>query len=100
RPCTDTRAVPRPSRGGHRRTGVRDPTARGAPPALGSSPRTRRRARLLGGAQGTAVGPGGEPTRGADGGSPARVRLLRGGDTRGRIRRWAGADLGFGNRSD
>ncbi len=69
--------------GAHRRSpAIRRPATRRDAAALGPAARTRRRARLVGTAEGRPVDAEGQPPRGAHRGSPARVPRLRGAHTR------------------
>ena len=63
-------------------------------PALGPAARDRRRAALVGGAEGAVARPGRQAPRGGGRGPPARVRRLRGGHPRGQLRRGRDDRLG------
>ena len=80
-------AAPKPV--GRRCADLRHPGAPRPAPALGLPARARRRARELGAAPRGADRPEAEPPRRADRGPPARVRLVRGHDPGGRVRRRA-----------
>ena len=79
---------------GARSADVRRPPARRDPDALGPPARDRRRAVLVGGAQGAVDGPRGQAARGQGREPPARVRPLRGGDPRRQLRRRADDRVG------
>ena len=67
-----------------RTAAVRHPEARGAPPALRLPPRARRRAQVLGGAEGAVAGIRRQASRGRGRGPSVRLRLVRGRDSRRR----------------
>ena len=99
--CAIPAAPPSPSGGtgrrrapGRRRPPVRGPEARGAEPALRPPARAGRHAQELGGAQGTLDPRRGEAPRGPRRGPPARVRRLRGRDSRRQLRRRLGDRVG------
>ena len=73
---------------------LRRPRAPRAAAALGPAAGARRRARVLGAAEGGAAGPEGEPARRPHRGPPAGVPRLRGRDPEGRVRRGEDRDLG------
>ena len=90
-------APPNPSRTRIRRPGrrpLRHPGAPRPPAALGRAPGTRRRARLLGGAQGPAHRPGDGPARGPHRRPPDRVPGVLRRDPGRRVRRRRDDDLG------
>ena len=92
----------RPSRAAPRRRSrqegqgqpLRRPRAPRAAAALGPAAGARRRARLLGAAEGGAAGPEGEPACRPHRGPPAGVPRVRGRDPEGRVRRGEDRDLG------
>ena len=76
------------------RVDLRDPEARREPPALRLSPRARRHAEELGGAQGAEPRPGRQAHGGARRGPSDRLRPLRGNDSERPVRRRRGHRLG------
>ena len=72
---------------------LRDPQAPRHGPALRRAPGARRRAAVVGRAEGAAHGQGRQAPRRADRGPPARVRPVRGHDPRGSLRRRRGSHL-------
>ena len=90
-PEPPARTAGRAARAAH----VRRAEARGAAPALRLSARTRRRAEVLGGAQGPLARSGRQAHGGRGRGSPVRLRLLRGRDPGEAVRRGQRDRLGL-----
>ena len=95
--AADAGAV-RGRRGGER-PDLRDPAARCAAAPLRLSPRAKRRARQLGGAEGHPARVAATPPRRARRGSPTRLRDLRGRDPDGPVRRRALSSSGIAGRT-